>query len=396
MMLAPGAIAEYVFWTLLLLIAHTYVLYPGVLFLAYAGAQVRADLRYLTLRRERRCRRFVADELPAVTMIVPAFNEERHLPAKIANVETLEYPRDRLQVIVVSDGSTDRTNEILHRAEAPVIEPVVLRRRSGKAAALNAGVARARYDVLVFSDASTMFAPDALRQLVRHFRNSGVGVVCGALGFRGGDEFRRTEGVYWRYESMLRLMEGRLGATLTASGAIYALRRACFEPLAAEDVIDDFVVPMRARRLGYRVIFDPEAEAVDVAADSVKDEFARRVRLAVGSFKALGELCRVPMSAMTYFAFLSHKVLRWILPFLLIGLAATNLLLLEGPVYRSLLAGQAAFYLWAAVGFILRRRSRRPPLTSLCYFLVAINVAFLVGFMRFLRGRQETAWQRVA
>jgi len=389
-------LAQYVFLACLFLVGYTYLLYPCVLFIVYAVAQARADLGYLTTRRERRRRALRDVDLPPVTLIVPAYNEEAHLKDKIANVQELDYPRDRLQVVFVSDGSTDRTNEILDAVDDPVIETLLLPERSGKATALNRAVEAARHGILVFSDASTRFMPDAVKQLVRHFADPRIGVVCGALKFRGGDEFKQTEGVYWRYETSLRLMEGRLGATLTASGAIYALRLECYRPLAADDVIDDFVVPMRARKLGFRVVFDPEAEGVEFAGESVKDEFTRRVRIAVGSFRALRELSQVPLTPIACLSFFSHKFLRWVLPFLLIGLLVSNFFLLDEAIYRAALAAQGAFYLWAGVGFLFRERGRRLPLALLCYFLVAINVAFLVGFLRFLNGRKETAWQRAS
>jgi len=388
--------AQYVFWACLILVSYTYVFYPCVLFGIYAVAQARADLRFLATRRDRRRRPLREADLRPVTLIVPAYNEAAHLKDKLDNVQELDYPRDRLQVVFVSDGSTDGTDEILEAVHDPAFETIRLARRSGKAVALNRAVETARHDILVFSDASTLFRPDAIRQLVRHFEDPRVGVVCGALALRGTDEFKRTEGVYWRYEMSLRLMEARLGATLTASGAIYALRRRCFRPLTPDDVIDDFVVPMRARKLGFRVVFDPEAEAVDFAAESVQDEFTRRVRIAVGSFRALREVSRVPLRPLACLAFFSHKFLRWILPFLLIGLFASNLVLLDGAIYRVALAAQCAFYFWAGVGFLLRGRASRVPLASLCYFLVAVNIAFLVGFVRFLGRRKETAWQRAS
>jgi len=390
-------LAAAVFWTCLSLVSYTYLLYPCLLFVIYAFAQARTDLRFLTTRRDRRRRALGAAELPPVTLIVPAYNEEACLKDKIANVGELDYPRDRLQVIFVSDGSTDGTNDVLGAIDDPAVETLLLPTRAGKATALNRAVERARHGILVFSDAATMFRPDAVRQLVRHFAAPRVGVACGALGLRGGDEFSRTEGVYWRYEMSLRLMEARLGATLTASGAIYALRRECYRPLTPDDLIDDFVVPMRARTLGFEVVFDPEAQALEVAGESVRDEFTRRVRIATGSFRALRELVQVPLAPLACLAFFSHKVLRWVLPFLLIGLFAANLALVDrGPFYQAMLAAQGAFYLWAGVGFLFGERVRRLPLALLCYFLVTINIAFLVGFLRFLGGRKETAWQRVS
>jgi cellulose synthase/poly-beta-1,6-N-acetylglucosamine synthase-like glycosyltransferase len=386
----------YAFWTCALLVAYTYLLYPCLLFVVYALSQARTDLRYLTRRDDRRRLSLSDHELPPVTLVIPAYNEEGYLKDKITNIRDLDYPRDRLHVVFVSDGSTDQTNDILADLHDPIFETVVLHARAGKWAAVNEGVRRARHDLLVMSDAATLFQPDAIRQLVRHFRDARVGVVCGALRFRGGAEFKQTEGIYWRYETMLRLMEARLGATLTASGAIYALRRECYRPLTPDDVIDDFVVPMRARKLGFRVVFDPEAEAAEFAGDTVKDEFTRRVRLAVGSFRALPELSRVPMDAIACFSFFSHKFLRWVLPFLLIGMLASNLFLLGQPLYRLTLSGQLAVYLWATLGLVFRERVRRVPLVMFCYYLMAINVAFLVGFVRFIGGRRETAWQRVS
>ncbi len=389
-------LAKFVFWTSLLLVAHTYLLYPIVLFLAYSLVQVRRDWHYLRSRRDNRSPAQGATRLPPVTLIIAAYNEEARLRDKLANIRRLDYPRDRLQVIVVSDGSTDRTNDILRAAPDAGIECIFLPARRGKSSALNHAVAQARHDILIFSDAATLFAPSAVEKLARHFGNPRVGVVCGSLQFEASAESRQTEGVYWTYESMLRLMEARIGATLTASGAIYALRRCCYLQLSAETVLDDLVIPMHARKLGYRVRYDPEAIGTDFAASSVAGEFTRRVRVATGSFRALGQIVRTPLDPVTAFAFFSHKFLRWILPFLLIAMLASSALLWTQPVYRIAFLGQVAFYLWAALGFLFRQRMQGIRYGLLAYYLLAIHLAFLVGFVRFLGGRKETAWQRVS
>jgi cellulose synthase/poly-beta-1,6-N-acetylglucosamine synthase-like glycosyltransferase len=388
-------IALVTFWMCLALILHTYLLYPVLLFIAYCVTQVRRDWSYLSRGRDRRRRTLATSDLPGVSVIIPAFNEAASLPRKLRNLAELDYPRERLDIILVSDGSTDGTNEIMARIDDPSVTTVFQPVRQGKAAAVNRGVAVARHDILVFCDAATLLDAGALRSLVRHFADPSVGAVCGAVALRGSDEFKQTEGVYWRYESMLRLMEGRLGATLAASGAIYAVRRACVRPLTADDIIDDFILPMNARKRGFRVVFDPEAQALEFGADSVRDEFTRRVRLAIGSFRALREFRRVRMGLVAGIAFFSHKLLRWVLPFLMIGALLGNLVLLDGRLYRVLLAGQLLFYLWAALGFALRRRGRTLPGALLAYFLVAVNFAFLVGFVRAVRGRNEIRWQRV-
>jgi cellulose synthase/poly-beta-1,6-N-acetylglucosamine synthase-like glycosyltransferase len=388
-------VARWFFWTSVVLILYSYLLYPCILFVAYSIVQIRRDWQYLMGRRDRRVAHLRPEQLPRVSLVVAAYNEEKHLPEKLANIQELDYQRERLEVIFVSDGSTDQTNDILARAANDQIRVVTLTKRCGKTNALNVGVAQASNDVLVFSDASTLFEPDAVRKLVRHFADTKIGVVCGFLKFKGTAESQQTEGVYWKYETILRLMEARLAATLTASGAIYALRRFCYQRLSPDTVIEDFVIPMRARQLGYTVICDPEAIAIEHAAPSVSGEFTRRVRLAAGSFRALGELLCIRLRPTARLALISHKLLRWCVPFLLICLLCSNIFLIPSTAYRVVLAVQLVFYMWAALGFLFRNHMRRLRFGLIGYFWLAMNIAFLVGFCRFLVGRQDSVWQRV-
>jgi cellulose synthase/poly-beta-1,6-N-acetylglucosamine synthase-like glycosyltransferase len=352
------------------------------------------DWQYLVSRRDRR--RIPRDpvELPAVSFIIPAYNEERHLPAKLKNLAELDYPKEVLEILFVSDGASDGTNGILAAAEGGNVRVIYLPIRGGKAIAVNEAVEQARHRLLVLSDAATLFAPDAIRKLVRHFADSQVGVVCGALQFQGSVESRQTEGVYWRYEGMLRLMESRLGVTLTASGAIYAIRRKCFVPLPANTLVEDLLVPMNARKQGYRVLYDPEARATDFAPATVGGEFARRVRIATGSFRALSQLLRGPLGPLTGFAFFSHKLLRWILPLLLIGMLLASALLSEHVLYRAMFLAQGAFYVWGVAGYLFRRQVGGIRYALIPYYLLAMHLAFLVGLVRFLSRRGEVGWRR--
>jgi len=386
------SVAATIFWICLLLVVYAYFLYPLLLFVAYALSQLKRDWLYLAERKNRRALLPPAEALPPVSLVICAYNEEACLLDKIANLRRLDYPAEKLEVIFVSDGSTDRTNQILQALPDPNVRTLVLGARGGKGAALNRGVALARHQILVLSDAATLFEPGALKRLVRHFAHPRVGVVCGSLRFRATAESEQTEGLYWRYESMLRLMEGRLGATLTASGAIYACRRCCFPELAPGTLIEDFVIPMHARRLGYRVLYVEDAVATDWAAPSVADEFRRRVRIAVGSFRSLPEVARTRVTGFTCLAFFSHKLLRWVLPFLLLGLLGSSAALWRSPLYATALAAQLFLYAWALLGFALRRRLRGVRYALLGYFLLAIHVAFLVGFVRTLVGREEATW----
>jgi cellulose synthase/poly-beta-1,6-N-acetylglucosamine synthase-like glycosyltransferase len=386
---------EALFWVCFLLVVHTYLLYPLLLFVASSAIQVGRDWQFLTRRRDRRRIPPEPLELPEVSLIIPAYNEERHLADKLANVRALDYPKDALDILFVSDGSTDRTSAILRDAEGGNIRVSYLAERAGKANALNHAVTWARHDLLVFSDAATLFAPDAVKKLVRHFSDPRVGVMCGALQFRAGAESQQTEGVYWRYESMLRLMESRLGVTLNASGAIYAIRRECFVPIPAHTLVEDLVVPLAARRRGFRVGYDPEATAVDFAPPTVADEFTRRVRIATGSFRALGPIFSARLDPLTAVAFVSHKLLRWFLPFFLVGMLVTSVALVTAPLYRALLCAQATFYALAAAGFVFRQRLQGVRYAMVPYYLLAMHLAFLVGFIRFLARPGAVEWRRV-
>jgi cellulose synthase/poly-beta-1,6-N-acetylglucosamine synthase-like glycosyltransferase len=390
-----GNIALIIFWVSFGFVCYTFLIYPIVLFLCYALVQLYSDMLYLASRQERRVSRPDSDEFPGVTFIVAAYNEESHLPGKIANLRLTAYPVKKLQIIFVSDGSTDRTNELLKSIPESFVEIVLLPERSGKSMALNRGVECAAHEILVFSDASTLFAPNAVSNLVRHFFDPKIGVVCGSVQLMGSEESEQTEGAYWRFERVLRLMESRLGATVNASGAIYALRRKCFVPLRAGDLIDDFLIPMNARKFGYKVIEDPEAVATDFSADTVKSEFTRRTRLAVGSFRALRNMELASLRGFTGFAFVSHKLLRWLLPFLLVAMLTSNIFLLGPQLYIAAFAMQIAFYFWGALGFMFHEQMKKVRFALLAYFLLTVHVAFFVGFWRCFFGEHKTTWERV-
>jgi len=393
-MTALQTAALWVFWASLAGIAYTYFLYPGLLFCCYALAQLGRDWQYLNRRGDRRVQNLAASDLPGVTFITAAYNEEAALPAKLQNLAALDYPREKLEIVFISDASTDRTNEIL--SAAPGVRLIVLPRRGGKSSALNVAVTQAANEILVLSDAQTLFAPDALRALVRHFSNTQVGAVCGALRFEASAESRQTEGIYWKYESMLRLMEARLGVALTASGAIYALRRSAFVAFPPGTLIEDLLAPMNVQRQGLRVVYDPEAVATDVAAENVGGEFRRRVRIALGSFRALRQVLGLHLPLRVWIAFFSHKLLRWLVGHFAVALLISNLFLLGHRFYMVTLLFHLVFLGWAAIGFCWRDRLRHVRFALLGYFLFAMNLAFLVGFVRSFSAGKEGAWQRIS
>jgi cellulose synthase/poly-beta-1,6-N-acetylglucosamine synthase-like glycosyltransferase len=395
-MMVGVAAVKITFWVCLALVIYPYLVYPLLLFVAYSLTQAWRDLRYLVQGRSRRTETPATHALPAISLLIPAYNEERALLQKMENLRQLDFPRERMQIIFVSDGSIDDTNAILESIADANVECVLLPERKGKANALNQAVARARNPILVFCDASTLFRPDAIHKLVRHFSDPTVGGVCGAVAYEANAVAQQTEGLYWKYESMLRGMEARLGAILNASGAIYALRRACYPRLPVTTIIEDFVIPMNARKLGYSMLYDPEAIALEFPASSVSGEFTRRVRLAMGSFRAIGGLIRVPWRGFTPFALVSHKLMRWAVPFFLIGLLLSNLALSGAWFYRIVLLVQIIFYVWAGLGFFFYSTMRRIRYGLVAYFWAALHLAFLVGFIRCLLDSEKPVWQKVS
>jgi cellulose synthase/poly-beta-1,6-N-acetylglucosamine synthase-like glycosyltransferase len=343
------------FWLSTALILYAYIGYPCALAICARLAP-----------RPARKRRYGADA-PGVSIVVAARNEARRLPARLDNLLEQSYAGPR-QIIVVSDGSTDDTARALasyrDRVDLVEIEP------SGKAAALNAGVARALHDIIVFADARQTFAPDALEELVANFADPRVGGVTGELLLdceRGGDAPTDSAvadgvGLYWRYEKWIRRQESCLHSTLGATGAIYALRRQVWRPLPAGTLLDDVLAPMRAVLQGFRVIFDDRAQAYDRVAGDGHEEQRRKVRTIAGNYQILALEPRLlnPFINPVWLQYLSHKVIsRLVVPFALIGaFGSSAVLAFDGVIYASAFAAQTGFYGLAFYGAALDRRAR--------------------------------------
>jgi cellulose synthase/poly-beta-1,6-N-acetylglucosamine synthase-like glycosyltransferase len=271
--------------------------------------------------------------------------------------------------------------------------------RSGKAAALNAAVPQLSGEIVMFSDANTSTQPDAARRLVRWFQDPHVGVVCGKLVLTDPATGRNVDGLYWKYETQLKRYEGSLGALLGANGGIYAVRRSLIAPIPEGTIVDDLVLPLQAKlRSGCAIVFDKQAIAHEESAADVRAEFRRRTRIGAGGFQSIALLAGLldPRRGWICFTFLSHKVLRWLCPFFLIGMLAGNLVLCGEPAYRVLLAFQAAFYLAALAAAYVPGRSPLLRILRLGTMFTSMNAALLVGFWRWLRGSQKVTWQRTA
>lgn len=387
--------AEIVFWISALSLAHTYFLYPLVLVAAAGLSQARSDLRLLARGGERRHRE-IAD-LPRVSLLFAAWNEAPVIAKKIENCLALDYPPEKLEILVGSDGSDDGTDAIVASFDDPRI---VLSSgpRMGKIGVLNRLVPRATGEILVFSDANTLFEAGAVRKLLRRFRDPRVGLVCGRLRLYNPGEGRYEESAYWVYESFLKFLEGKWGMVMGANGGIYALRRSLWETLPAQTVVEDFVVAGRCLLRDRRVVYEVEAIAWEETTEDYTKERARRSRIAAGNFQALVRLrdLLAPTRPGVAFAFVSHKVMRWFAPFFLLGLFVSNLLLVGRTFYNLSLLAQLAFYGLALAGLWGYSRGVLGGMASTARYFTEMNWGMLQGFFRWLRGSQKVTWDRTA
>lgn len=387
------------------MIGRLFWLCVGTVGYTYAGYPLALTL----LARLRRSPQPFPPATPSVTLLVAAYNEEQVIGAKIENSLALDYPPDRLQILVAADGSDDETAAIVGAYAPRGVELSYSPARRGKMAAINRAMARARGEIVVFSDANNMYEPGALCALVAPFADPRIGASTGAKHIvESGEALGASEGLYWKYESFIKKQETRLGSCTGVAGEILAIRRELFE-LAPERVInDDFYMAMRIVRRGYRCVYVPEARSSEPVSLTAQDEVARRSRIVAGRYQAISLApsilsLRRPLVA---WQVISHKFLRPLVPLAMIGAAAANLaavvrapsggLARLAPPYSWVMLGlQSAFYGAAWLG---GRTGRGGVLGKLLYvptFLVNSNYAALHGLYRFLFGRQNQLWQRV-
>ncbi len=375
------------------LIGYTYCLFPLLI----------ALLARLAGRPAPEMGGWAEEDLPSVVVVVAAHNEEGFIAAKVRNTWQIDYPPDKLTLLIGSDGSSDSTPDILRSLRHPRLYARTFEQRRGKVSVVNDLMAEADADIVILSDANTTLAPDAVRKLVRHFRDPRVGCVNGALALEHGGGVS-GEGLYWKYELWIKTNESRLGFVIGCYGGILAVRQGLYQPLPPTTIVEDFVLTMNIMADGWGVRFDPEARATEPASASSRAEWGRKVRIGAGDFQALGLTRRMlhPRQGLRAFSYWSHKVLRWFAPFLLIGAVAGNLGIATaqgfpaGGVFTWLLAAQAAGILASLLVYRLPEGSGPPAWLRPVSFFYLMNFALLCGFWRWVRGSQSAAWQQAA
>jgi cellulose synthase/poly-beta-1,6-N-acetylglucosamine synthase-like glycosyltransferase len=377
-------IAATIFWVSLFLAFYVYAGYPLLL----------AVLRKVAKRPV--AKRPVE---PTVSLLVAAYNEADVIEAKIKNALTLDYPADRLEIAIACDGPTDATTAIAQRVAREIGEGRVrvfaYPNNRGKLYALNDTVPQLTGDIVAFSDASSMLAPNAMRTLVANFADEHVGAASGVYKVLRGEDaaLGKQEDFYWKYETYLKLAEADVGSILGCHGSLYAIRRALYPFPKPGTINDDYVIPMRILSQGYRVAYEPAAVAFEEAHEM--GGFSRRVRIMTGNFEQLREMKALvrPLRLGPLFFFLSHKAGRLVVPIAMIAMLAANAFLLDRPFYRGVFALQLAFYALVLLGAVI---ALKPKILRLPYYFCMINAAAFLGMYHALRGGRSLAWKREA
>jgi cellulose synthase/poly-beta-1,6-N-acetylglucosamine synthase-like glycosyltransferase len=372
-----------VFWGALTLLLYSYVIYPLLIIWV---ARLKSSSAKSTE---------AIPKLPTVAVIVAAFNEETHIVARIKNLLSQNYPSDRFQIFVGCDGCADRTVELARSVIDSRVVVCEFKVNRGKASVLNDLVAQAGTEILVFTDANTVFMNDTVNNLVVALDDS-TAATCGELILQAPNSGGNQDHRYWSFERKLKVAESSIGGLLGANGGVYAIRRNCFIPLRTDTICDDFVIAMNIAVRGQGLKYVSSAIAYEDTPSDVMTEYHRRVRIGIGNYQALFRhpdylFSGNPALGFTYF---SHKVLRWLTPHLLLLVLASSLILVRNPVYLAVAAFQLIGYVLALFVFTTRDRFEWPRIIKAALFFAVLNVAFLVGFKRFISSDYRGSWRR--
>ncbi|WP_218144030.1 glycosyltransferase family 2 protein [Lentibacillus persicus] len=335
---------------------------------------------------------------PNISVLVSAYNEEKHIEEKINNLLGLVYPKEKLQVIIGSDGSTDRTSAIVKKYHKNGIQLYDQKHNTGKITLQKNMVEQSTGDIIVFSDATSLFSADALKHLAKNFYDEKVGAVVGELRYAARDtETSEGQGFYWNYETFIRKMESNVNSVMGASGSMYAMRKKLYTQPKDEAINEDFVQPISVINSGYRAVYETDAVAYEEPTDNTGDEFSMRVRVVTRGFRGISymlkEFVNVRKKPFTIMQLFSHKLLRWLSVVLLIGLLATNIILLpENGLYALSLFLQLLFYVLVIMGYVtIKMGTNIKLLTIPFYFFVTIFASF-IGMIKYLKGEKKSTW----
>lgn len=389
---------EIIFWLLILLIFYSYIGYALMLgFIVWVK-------KMLGIKKENPT---IADEdLPEITLFVAAYNEKDYIDIKQKDYDQLDYPKQKLRFIWVTDGSDDGSPELLKKY--PEVELFHEPERKGKISAMNRGMQFVQTPIVVFSDCNTRLGKHSIRKIAELMADPKVGCVAGEKRISTNEKDTASgagEGIYWKYESLIKRWEAELSSVIGAAGELFAVRTELYEEVEKDTLLDDFIISLRIAMKGYRVQYHPEAYAIEDASLNVTEELKRKVRISAGAIqsiirlKALLNFFRFGWLSLQY---ISHKVLRWTLvPLALLVIIPLNVLLffdkaptLPGNVYGILLIGQILFYAVALLGWYFENKKIQLKIFFVPYYFFIMNLSVYLGFFRYIKGKQSVNWEK--
>lgn len=381
-------IIEITFWTALMVVFYTYMGYAVVAFLI-TRFKTSPSFAYLA-----------EEDLPEVTHVIAAYNEQDLIEDKIRNCELLDYPQSKIKTIIVADGSTDQTTSIIKKF--PSVKLYYRRDRKGKLAAVDRVMKDVTSPITIFSDANSMLNTAAVKLMVRHFQNNQVGAVAGekvVVNQEADDAAGAGEGIYWRYESFLKKLDYRLHSVVGAAGELFAVRTHLFETPAKNVLIEDFIITMRIAEQGYRVAYESNAKASEYGSANIEEEMKRKVRISAGGLQAvwmMTSLINPFKHGWLSFQYISHRALRWTLaPLSLVVLIFTNTVLVsESRIYTMLLFGQTLLYAFAIAGYYTQKRKLRFKAFFVPFYFGFMNFSVFMGLVKLITGKFQVTWDK--
>jgi cellulose synthase/poly-beta-1,6-N-acetylglucosamine synthase-like glycosyltransferase len=375
---------EFIFWITIGIIFYTYFGYPLLTLFLSLFVNNPVNKR---------------DIEPTVTFLITAYNEEKSIRQKLENTLSLDYPRDKLEIMVASDGSTDNTDSIVREFPDKIVVLHRVEGRVGKTETQNQAVKAAKGEIVIFSDATTTYKNDAIRKIVRNYNDPSIGAVSGRYEYVNptGAPVGLGTILFWKYENFIKSRQTRIKTITGCCGCIYSVRRSAYEPLPG-DIISDLVEPLKILEKGYRIAFEPEAVAHEVTEETVGEEFSMRVRVITRAMNGLMYV-KTLLNPFKYpfvsFQLISHKVLRWLIPFFLVIIFVSNAMILDNNFYKLLFIAQVVFYLSALFAWVMEKYGKKFKLLFLPLYFCVVNIASLRAIFNLIRGRKMAVWETV-
>ncbi len=384
----------YLFWISAAIILYSYVGYTIILLFIHVLKILIGKKKIVHINK---------NELPSVAIVIIAYNEEDIIEQKIKNTLAIDYPQNRLNIICITDGSSDRTNEIIKKHDR--IKLYHQPERKGKTAAMNRVMDFVRDDITIFTDANTMISSQAIKEIIYIFNQDHVGCIAGEKQIKLHDKDKAVaagEGFYWKYESLIKYLESSVNSVVGAAGELFAIRTGLFEKLEENTILDDFELSLRIALKGYKIKYSAKAYAQEDSSFSIKEEMKRKIRIAAGCFQTLFRLTHLfnPLKAkFLSFQFISHKLLRWIfVPICFISVFISNFMIIlesQQMFYLALFYVQCMFYILVIVGAVFQNYYSRFRFLYLPYYMFFMNFSMIKGMFRYFSGKQRAQWEKV-